>query len=295
MILPQSVFLVLNTDCNKRDECRYCFYNVEPDRVVPSKLDTRAALGLLKQLRLWGVQSLYLTGGEPLLRDDLEPIVSEAKKLGFHTFLLSNGRALDSSRVSRLENAGLDVFVLSLNSLTIIDRKTVALASRFRRTVLSFIYVLTSDNLSFVPDVTELARALRAGLVFQPAYIPEGHKLRKKLSLASMSDFDWSKLYTDLRPWADALGYKEYLKLIYDLYHDRKLRPAGCGMGTNAFVVDADGAACPCFHRRDLPCGDVRRDDIAAVISRVGEHSAALRNAACFGEHCASLHTSYGR
>lgn len=295
MILPQSVFLVLNTDCNKRDECRYCFYNVEPDRVVPSKLDTRAALGLLKQLRLWGVQSLYLTGGEPLLRDDLEPIVSEAKKLGFHTFLLSNGRALDSSRVSRLENAGLDVFVLSLNSLTIIDRKTVALASRFRRTVLSFIYVLTSDNLSFVPDVTELARALRAGLVFQPAYIPEGHKLRKKLSLDSMSDFDWSKLYTDLRPWADALGYKEYLKLIYDLYHDRKLRPAGCGMGTNAFVVDADGAACPCFHRRDLPCGDVRIDDIAAVISRVGEHSTALRNAACFGEHCVSLHTSYGR
>jgi PqqA peptide cyclase len=295
MIRPRNVFLVLTTDCDKRGECGYCFYNVQPERLSPSKLDTRAIVNLLKQLRLLGVQSIYLTGGEPLLRDDLETIIAEAKKLNLATFLLSNGRALDSNRVARLEKAGLDVFVLSLNGLSIPDRRTISLAVRFKKTALSFIYVLTQENLAILGDITALARVLRAGLVFQPAYIPEDNPLRKKLSLANAGAFDWSKLYTDLREWASELGYGEYLKLIYDAYHDREIRPPSCEMGTDAFVIDADGEAYPCFHRLELKCGNVRRDDIAEIVTRLSEHSPTLLPAPCFGEHCVSLHTTYGK
>jgi PqqA peptide cyclase len=295
MVKPHSVFLTLTTDCDKRDECEYCFYNVQPERCAPSRLETKTILNLFKQLKLWNITNVYLTGGEPLLREDLEEIVAGAHKLQLNTFLLSNGRALDHNRAARLEAAGLDVFVLSLNDLAIPDRKTIAAISHFKRTQLSFIYVLTKSNIGWIQDVTELARALGAGLIYQPAFIPEKHKLRSKLSLAGIGPFDWSKLYMDLRPWAGALGYDRYLELMHDVYHERKLKPPFCTMGSGAVVIDADGAVYPCFHRRDLDCGNILRDELAEVLDRADSHAAVLSDACCFGEHCISLHTGYGK
>ncbi|HOC90852.1 MAG TPA: radical SAM protein [bacterium] len=293
MIRPQNAFIVLNTDCDKRDECSYCFYNTQPERAVQSKLDTEKIVSILRRLMLLNVGNVYLTGGEPLLRDDLERIVSAATAMRLNTYLLSNGRLLDSSRVARLDRAGLDVFVLSLNDLSLEDKKTISLAARFKNAALSFIFVLTSKNTALVRHVTELARALDAGLVFQPAWIPAENPLRATISPASLSQFEWSELYSELRPWAVQLGYEDYLELTHDIYRDGKLKPKRCGMGTDSFVIDADGAVYPCFHRRDLPCGNVRRDDIAEVLDRVSKHSAELSTAPCFGEHCVSLHTSF--
>ncbi|MFA6450378.1 MAG: radical SAM protein [bacterium] len=295
MAKPHSIFLMLTTDCDKRAECGYCFYNLQPEWAAPSRMDTKAILNLFKQLKLWDIPNVYLTGGEPLLREDLEEIIAGASDLRLNTFLLSNGRALDSKRVERLEAAGLDVFVMSLNDLEIVDRKTIAVVSRFKRTRLSFIYVLTKNNIGWIQDITDLARALGAGLVFQPAYIPEKHKLRQQLSLAGLGPFDWSKLYTELRPWASDLGYERYLEMIHDVYHEGKLRPKFCAMGSGAVVIDADGAVYPCFHRRELECGNILRDELAEVLDRSAAHSAVLSDARCFGEHCVSLHTGYGK
>jgi len=286
--------MVLTTACDKRAECEYCFYNVEPARVTRDRLDTALITVLLKKMRLWNITNLYLTGGEPLLREDLEYIIHNATQLGINTFLLSNGRSLDTPRVRRLESAGLGVFVLSLNDLSIVDRKTVSLVNRFKKTSVSYIYVMTKLNYGRVPDVIELARALRTGLVLQPAYIPENKKrLRKRLSLSGLSEFEWSELYSEMRDWATQLGYDDYLDLIYDHFHERGLAPQDCGMGTDSFVIDADARVYPCFHHLDKPCGDVRSDDFAQILENVGSHAAALRGAACFGEHCISLHTKF--
>jgi pyrroloquinoline quinone biosynthesis protein E len=293
MIRPQNVFIVLNTDCDKRDECPYCFYNTQPEIAAQSKLDTEKIVSILKRLMLLNIGNVYLTGGEPLLRDDVETIVSAASDMRLNTFLLSNGRLLDSSRVARLDRAGLDVFALSLNDLSLDDKKTISLAARFKTAALSFIFVLTSKNTALVRPITELARALDAGLVFQPAWIPEDNPLRATISPASLSQFEWSELYSELRPWAVQLGYEDYLELTHDIYHERKLKPKRCGMGSDSFVIDADGAVYPCFHRRDLLCGNVRRDDLAEILDRVSKHSDALSSAPCFGEHCISLHTSF--
>jgi MoaA/NifB/PqqE/SkfB family radical SAM enzyme len=184
---------------------------------------------------------------------------------------------------------------MSLNGLEIVDRKSISAVSRFKRTSLSFIYVLTKGNLGYIQDIIELARALEAGLIFQPAYIPENHSLRKKMSIGNLGAFDWPKLYTELREWAVMLGYERYLDLIYDSYHDRKLRPESCVMGTGAVVIDADGSVYPCFHRRELECGNIFRDELAEILHKSEKFSSELSKAQCFGEHCVSLHTHYGK
>ena len=50
---------------------------------------------MLREARALGAVQLGLSGGEPLVRDDLEPIVAEAHRLGFYTNLITSGRGLD--------------------------------------------------------------------------------------------------------------------------------------------------------------------------------------------------------
>ena len=49
---------------------------------------------VLNQGREMGAAQLGLSGGEPLLRDDLEVIVQEGRKLGYYINLITSGIGL---------------------------------------------------------------------------------------------------------------------------------------------------------------------------------------------------------
>lgn len=287
------MFIVLTTECDKYEDCTHCFYNVEPEKRVTGKLSTESLASFLKKMRLLNVPNIYFTGGEPLLRDDLETLVTYSRSMGLNTFILSNGMRLDPDRAARLDTAGLDVFVNSLSALNHKEIRSIHNVRKFTRSNISFIYVIRADNIENIPDVFEMAQALRAGLIFQPAYIPEDHELYDELSLANIGPFEWSRLYSLLRPWATAFGFEDYLSLMHDFYNKKTLRPRKCGMARDAFALDADGTVYPCFHRRDIPCGNIVKDDIGMIFSNLENAESRVADAACFGEHCISMHTGF--
>jgi MoaA/NifB/PqqE/SkfB family radical SAM enzyme len=59
-----------------------------------------------------------LSGGEPLVRDDLELIVAEAHRLGYYTNLLTSGVGLTEARRGGSEGRGLDHVQLSFQDST---------------------------------------------------------------------------------------------------------------------------------------------------------------------------------
>ena len=60
---------------------------------------------------------VIITGGEPLMRDDLEDICSEIYRRGFPWGLVTNGLALTPERFSSLRKAGMHSVALSLDGL----------------------------------------------------------------------------------------------------------------------------------------------------------------------------------
>ncbi len=62
-------------------------YNPTNFATIGPELDTDDWLRVLREARALGAVQLGLSGGEPLLRDDLEVIVAEAHALGFYTNL----------------------------------------------------------------------------------------------------------------------------------------------------------------------------------------------------------------
>jgi len=101
----------LTRRCNLR--CRFCYL----DGGCVQEMSTRRARSIIDKIRDEAqVPFLSFTGGEPLLRKDLEPLIAHAKARGLRVNLISNGSLLDAERVRRLVRAGLDSAQISLES-----------------------------------------------------------------------------------------------------------------------------------------------------------------------------------
>lgn len=110
----------LTDRCNFR--CPYCM----PESPAFLERTDRLSRGELQRLlRLFvtelGIANLRLTGGEPLLRRDLEGVIADCqplRELGLERISLTTNAALLSTRAEALKQAGLDDLNISLDGLT---------------------------------------------------------------------------------------------------------------------------------------------------------------------------------
>ena len=73
------------------------------------------ALRVVGNLHDAGVKFLILSGGEPLLRQDLSSIAEYAKQLGMHVSLSTNGTLINNSMIDNIVSAGFDYVGVSLD------------------------------------------------------------------------------------------------------------------------------------------------------------------------------------
>lgn len=98
-------------------QCSYCSNPLELER-VSGEMGTADWLRVLDEAAALGVLQLHLSGGEPLLRRDLEDLVRRARDLGMYTNLITSGVLLDQARMASLRAAGLEHVQLSLQGAT---------------------------------------------------------------------------------------------------------------------------------------------------------------------------------
>ena len=96
-------------------QCPYCSNPVEYN-AIKQELDTDAWLRVLREARALGATQLGLSGGEPLVRQDLEIIIQEARELGYYTNLITSGVGMDAERVASFKKAELDHIQVSFQA-----------------------------------------------------------------------------------------------------------------------------------------------------------------------------------
>ena len=101
--------------------CVFCYNPVDYAK-QHKELTTDEWLSVLNQGREMGAAQLGLSGGEPLLRDDLEVIVQEGRKLGYYINLITSGIGLSETRIKRLKEAGVDHIQLSFKCSKIFSK-----------------------------------------------------------------------------------------------------------------------------------------------------------------------------
>jgi len=112
--LKPAITWNLTRTCNLN--CSHCYSDAEP-RKCPDELSTREARGLIESLGRFGVPTLLLTGGEPLMRADLWELIACARSQGIRTVLRTNGTLITPQAAARLKRSGIDDVSISLESL----------------------------------------------------------------------------------------------------------------------------------------------------------------------------------
>jgi len=252
-------------------QCPYCANPPDYAR-YKDELSTDDWLRVFREARALGSVQLGLSGGEPLVRDDLPILVAEARKLGYYTNLITSGYGLTEEKIAALKAAGLDHIQISIQSPdkrindwlagteSYAHKKEVARLIKKHGYPMVLCVVIHRQNIHQMREILEMAIELGADY----------------LELANTQYLGWAFLNRDqLLPSREQFGeaeaiaqeYKAKLagkmKIYYvvpDYYEDR---PKACmnGWGTTFLTVAPDGVALPCHEARALPgldCPNVR-------------------------------------
>ncbi|MEN9725889.1 MAG: pyrroloquinoline quinone biosynthesis protein PqqE, partial [Pseudomonadota bacterium] len=86
-------------------QCPYCSNPLDFAR-HKAELDTADWIRVLREARKMGAAQLGFSGGEPLLRPDLEELIAEARQLGYYTNLITSGVGMNEARIKAFKTAG---------------------------------------------------------------------------------------------------------------------------------------------------------------------------------------------
>ncbi|WP_373182224.1 pyrroloquinoline quinone biosynthesis protein PqqE [Halomonas campaniensis] len=248
-------------------QCAYCS-NPLDFAGVKEELTTEEWRNVLTQARQMGAVQLGFSGGEPLVRQDLEPLVAEARRLGFYTNLITSAQGLDEARIAALRDAGLDHIQISLQASDPDMAAAVAGSPKaharklaMARAVKAAGYpmvlnvVLHRHNIGQLDAIIALCDELGADAVelancqlYGWAHLNRAGLLpsREQLEAAEATTVRWRERLAERGRAMDLLF------VVPDYYNDR---PKACmgGWGSIFMTVAPDGAVLPCHSARLLP------------------------------------------
>lgn len=104
----------LTKQCNLY--CTHCYASADHE-TAPGELSTAEGKALLRDLADYGAPVVLFSGGEPLVRDDLEELVGYAADLGLRPVLSTNGTLITEERAEALRDSGLQYAGVSVDGL----------------------------------------------------------------------------------------------------------------------------------------------------------------------------------
>ena len=111
--VPLVVSWNVTLKCNLK--CAHCYTNAS-EKKLSDELSTDAAKMLIHQIAEVSRPLLILSGGEPLLRDDIYEIIRYGADRGLRMGMGSNGMLIEDEVTRRLQKAGMETIAISLDS-----------------------------------------------------------------------------------------------------------------------------------------------------------------------------------
>jgi PqqA peptide cyclase len=236
--------------------CPYCSNPLELIR-AGAELSTDDWKRVFTQARELGVLQLGLSGGEPLVRKDLEELAAHARSIGLYSTLVTSGLGLTRKRAEALRDAGLEHVQVSIQDSDTESAERIAGVSSVKQKwaaialvkelgfAFSINVVLHRANLDRIGELIDLAGDLGAdrlelantqyygwGLKNRAALMPTREQVRRAREIAE----------------AAIERYRKKMQILFVLpdYHEQYPKACYGGWGKLYIVVTPDGQALPC-------------------------------------------------
>ncbi|MBI1920149.1 MAG: radical SAM protein [Geobacter sp.] len=288
--------------------CRHCYQSGG----LGDELSTEEAIQVVEEaaemIDVWrdryGIDfaaSFNVTGGEPLLRNDLFGILGEIGRRGFDTFILTNGTLVDRENSARLTGLGVRGVQVSLEGPEDVHESIRGQGSY--RAALAGVYHLLRAGLAVTLNVT-LSRLnagrmqemvmLASGLGVQrlgfSRFVPSGRGMEMVGEMLEPAEV--KALYEALLP-VKVPG----LEIVTGDPVAAQMRAApgnpqecipygGCAAAVAGLTLLADGTVTPC-RRLEMPIGNLRTDSLREIWA-ASPVLAQLRDKQNYGGKCGS-------
>jgi len=237
------------------------------------------AVRVLDDIASYAQPVVVLSGGEPLLREDVFDIAAHGTKKGLRMCLATNGTLVTQEVCGRIKEAGIKMVSLSLDgsSAAVHDDfrsqpgafdSTVNAAKLFKENGISFLInsSFTKRNQDDIPKIYKLAKSLGATAWYMFMIVPTGRGEDILSELISPEDYEellkWhyemEKNEDDLlvRPTCAPSYYRvvlEQAKEQGEKFERRSLQfstggSKGCLAGQLICLIDVDGNVLPCSY-----------------------------------------------
>lgn len=243
--------------------CAFCYNPVDFAR-HEQELSTDDWLRVLNEARALGSVQCGFSGGEPMLRDDLEILVAEAHRLGYYTNLLTSGVGLTEARAAALKAAGLDHIQLSFQDSTrevndfLSHTRTFDLKQKVGRIIkdngwpMVMNVVIHRLNIDHIDRIIAMAAELGAEYLelANSQYYSWALENREHL-LPTRAQLEKAEAITNA--WKEKLAGRMRIFFVVPDYHEGKPKKCMNGWGNVFLTVTPDGTALPCHTARMLP------------------------------------------
>ena len=244
--------------------CAFCYNPTDYADHTTNELNTDEWIKVLRDARKMGALQLGISGGEPLLRDDIEDIVTEANQLGYYSNLITSGVGLTEKRIDAFKAGGLDHIQLSMHDITeeisnfVTDTKTFKLKQKVAAMIKDRGYpmvlnvVIHRYNIGHIKEILEMAEKLGADYVELANTQYYGWSLinRNQLMPTKEQIDEAEKITNEFREY---IGNKMKIFFVVPDYYAERPKKCMNGWGEVFMIVTANGDVLPCHSARVLP------------------------------------------
>lgn len=278
----------LTEKCNLK--CSHCYQTGESISELSRTEITVTIREISDMLTSWKqsydvdfTQSVNVTGGEPLLRNDLYEILSVFKHIGFDTYLLTNGILIDDAKARNLYHAGVKGVQVSIEGPENIHDKirgkhSFSASLRGIKSLLNAGIRVTLNvtvsrlNAVYLIDMIALSIGLGVHELGFSRLVPSG---RGSSLISEMLDrSSVKKLYDEVFSTDSANGLEivtgdPVASQFRNQPENRDLGNiplGGCAAGVSGLTIMPDGTVVPC-RRLPVSLGNVRKDSLREIWS----------------------------
>ena len=244
------------------------------------ELSTEECMRIMDGIAAFSTPTIILTGGEPLLRPDIEELIAYGSSRGLRMVMAANGTLLDPEKARRLKAAGIVRISISLDGrdASVHDAfrgvsgafdAVMAAASACNEAGLPFQVNTTATrlNVADLGGIYDLARQMSAAAwhVFMLVPVGRGEGLKGEELNAAMYEDVLHRLYD--REEENLIEMKvtcapHYYRVVKE--KGGMPKSAGCLAGKGFLFISHDGIAQPCGYL-EWACGDIRKDGVRKV------------------------------
>jgi pyrroloquinoline quinone biosynthesis protein E len=243
--------------------CVYCSNPIEMqnrERELPTESWVRA----VRQAAEIGCYHVHFTGGEPLLRTDIEDLIAAARDAGLYTNLITSGLGLTERRLKALVEAGLDHIQLSVQDSeeerandfagSPAHRQKLRAAERIHHHRIAFTLnlVVHRENLDRLPELIAFAESLQPDKIEIANVQYYGWALKNRARLLPTGE----QVERSLPLLAEAqqrLRGKIRIDFVLPDYYAKYPKPCMGGWGRGLMLIDPAGRVMPCHSAMVIP------------------------------------------